>query len=70
MFARPIIVLNKDIRGWRHTLVHEMLHVAEPELAHGAVFEILVRRYVRIANRRRKIKARVEIPPSEEKHVE
>jgi hypothetical protein len=50
-FAKPIIVLNKRDKGYDKTLIHEMLHVAEPELNHGALFEILVRRYLRLARK-------------------
>lgn len=44
MFAKPVIILNsKSHLG--HTLVHEMIHIAEPKLNHGHLFETLVNRY-------------------------
>ena len=51
LFLRPVIVLNSGDRYWGKTLVHECLHVAEPTLAHGAVFDALVRRYYRLAKK-------------------
>jgi hypothetical protein len=50
MFAKPVVVLNKRT-PWGLTLVHEMLHIAEPELPHGKIFETIVRRYWRIARK-------------------
>lgn len=48
-FVRPLIILNSSDKKWAKTLVHEMLHVAEPELNHGKVFEALVSLYWRLA---------------------
>ena len=42
MFMRPVIVLNHTPR-WGRILVHEMLHVAEPKLPHGKVFDFLAK---------------------------
>lgn len=53
LFVKPVIILNRTSR-WHRTLVHEMLHVAEPELAHGPVFDHIVRRYSRLAQKTRK----------------
>jgi hypothetical protein len=53
-FDLPVIFLNASHKHWGRTLVHEMIHVAEPELLHGKVFESLVDRYWKIA--RKKIK--------------
>lgn len=50
LFLKPVIVLNSR-SSWKPTLIHEMLHVAEPKLPHGPVFELLVRRYWRIAQK-------------------
>lgn len=43
--ARPVILLNINNRKWEVTLVHEMLHIAEPMLPEGKLFESLVRFY-------------------------
>ena len=43
-FARPIIILNAG-RFWEKTLLHEMLHIAEPSLLDGRMFDALVERY-------------------------
>jgi len=43
--VRPVILLNSKYRRWGKTLVHEMVHVAEPHLPHGKLFEALVRGY-------------------------
>lgn len=50
LFMKPLIVLNGSA-PWGKTLIHECLHVAEPRLAHGTVFDKIVRRYWRIARR-------------------
>ena len=47
--ALPVILLNSGEKRWGLTLVHECLHVAEPALRHGKVFETLVQRYWKIA---------------------
>lgn len=45
-FALPIVVLNYfRPGGWGITLVHEMLHIAEPELRHGTAFNSIVNAY-------------------------
>jgi hypothetical protein len=49
IFSRPMILLNSSTKNWTKTLVHEMLHIAEPELAHGQLFDTLVQMYWRIA---------------------
>lgn len=43
--VRPVILLNCDQAHVGKTLVHEMLHVAEPLLNHGDIFEALVNKY-------------------------
>jgi hypothetical protein len=50
-FARPVIFLNADEKKWGRTLLHECLHVAEPQLPHGIVFEKLVNSYWRYARK-------------------
>lgn len=47
--AIPHIWLNTKYKRWGKTLVHEMLHVAEPELPHGKLFDTLVNTYWRYA---------------------
>lgn len=51
LFLKPVIVLNSGDRFWGETLIHECLHVAEPHLSHGVVFEKIVRRYFRLAKK-------------------
>lgn len=42
-FMHPLIALNTSKPGgWGKILIHEMLHVAEPELKHGDLYEALV----------------------------
>jgi hypothetical protein len=55
-FARPVIFMNMSGKRhrWAKTMIHEMLHIAEPELDHGVLFDGLVECYWRIA--RKKIK--------------
>lgn len=48
-FARPVIFLNRSTKKWMKTLIHEMLHVAEPNLPHGKIFDTLVNSYARFA---------------------
>ena len=48
IIKKPIILLNSNHR-WGKTLVHEMLHVAEPNLNHGKIFYALVDSYLRFA---------------------
>jgi len=50
MFMKPIILLNHQT-PWGLTLVHEMLHVAEPVLEHGKIFDGIVTRYWRYAKK-------------------
>lgn len=50
LFMRPVIMLNRA-SALGPTLVHEMLHVAEPTLQHGVLFEALVQRYWRFAKK-------------------
>ena len=49
--VRPVIFLNSAYKRWGKTLVHEMVHVAEPELRHGKLFNALVDSYWRNAKR-------------------
>lgn len=53
-FARPVIFLNASNKHWQKTLIHEMLHVAEPSLAHGKVFNSIVNSYMRLARNTKK----------------
>lgn len=50
-FQRPVILLNQTSSCWGETLVHECLHVAEPTLRHGDIFDALVTRYWRKARK-------------------
>lgn len=68
LFVKPVIVLNRT-SPWRRTLIHEMLHVAEPELPHGAIFDSIVRRYTRLAQKAHK-KIQKSKVVSEGSHVE
>lgn len=49
ILIHPVILLNITTRQWGRTLIHEMLHVAEPQLLHGELFETIVNRYWRLA---------------------
>jgi hypothetical protein len=49
-FTAPLVFLN-TCQNWGKTLVHECLHIAEPELAHGKLFEALVECYWRKARK-------------------
>jgi hypothetical protein len=51
-FMLPVIFINAGHKRWGKTMVHEMLHVAEPLLEHGAVFETMVNRYWKIAQKK------------------
>ena len=51
IYVRPVILLNSRYARWGKTLMHEMVHVAEPELSHGWLFDCLVERYWRIAKK-------------------
>jgi hypothetical protein len=54
-FVSPVIFLNLVSKhSWAKTLIHEMIHVAEPTLNHGVVFEMLVESYWRIARKKLK----------------
>ncbi len=44
-FAKPVIFINDTHKKWGRTLIHEMVHVAEPQLPHGRIFELLVNSY-------------------------
>ena len=48
LFVVPVILLNHE-KHWGKTLVHECLHVAEPALRHGEIFNTIVDRYWKIA---------------------
>jgi hypothetical protein len=50
--ARPVILLNASSKHWGKTLIHEMLHVAEPRLPHGKLFDTMVEAYWRSAKQR------------------
>jgi hypothetical protein len=50
-FAKPVIFLNAGNKLWGRTLVHEMVHVAEPLLPHGKTFNYLVDKYWQIARK-------------------
>jgi hypothetical protein len=50
-FVLPVIVINAANNHWQRTLIHECLHVAEPLLEHGVIFDTLVSRYWRIARK-------------------
>lgn len=51
-FALPIVVLNYfRPGGWEKTLIHECLHIAEPELRHGKIFDSIVEAYHRRAKK-------------------
>ena len=42
-FVLPVIFLNMSAKNhWVKTLVHECVHVAEPVLQHGVLFDGLV----------------------------
>lgn len=43
--VRPVILLNCEQNHIGKTLIHEMVHVAEPFLSHGKTFDALVERY-------------------------
>lgn len=53
-FARPVIYLAADNKRWPKTLIHEMLHVAEPSLPHGKLFTALVEAYWRYSKNTKK----------------
>ena len=67
LFVKPVIMLNSK-SPWFATLVHEMLHVAEPKLDHGPIFEKLVRKYIRLAKHKKVHHVSEGI--SEETHVQ
>ncbi len=50
-FAKPVIFLNDSYSRWGRTLIHEMLHVSEPILPHGRVFDAIVNSYWRRAKK-------------------
>jgi hypothetical protein len=47
LLRRPIILLNGTDNHWEKTLIHEMLHIAEPRLRHGKIFAALENLYRR-----------------------
>ena len=51
LFVKPVIILNSGDRYWGKTLTHECLHVAEPTLPHGPIFDKIVCRYYRRAKK-------------------
>ena len=51
LVVRPVILLNVAEKPWGKTLLHECVHVAEPELQHGVTFDALVEMYWRIAKK-------------------
>jgi len=50
-FVKPLILVNAEAPNKGRTLIHEMLHVAEPHLPHGRTFELLVNSYWRFARK-------------------
>jgi len=50
-FAQPVIYLAAGNKLWLKTLLHEMIHIAEPTLPHGVIFEMLVESYWRRARK-------------------
>jgi len=50
-FVTPVIFLNMSQKHWGKTLVHECVHIAEPQLPHGKVFNSLVESYWRFARK-------------------
>jgi hypothetical protein len=50
LFVEPVIVLNRS-SNWGFTLIHEMIHVVEPCLPHGSLFDHLVQYYWNRAKR-------------------
>ena len=53
-FIKPVIFINLGYKYWGKTLIHEMLHTAEPELPHGRIFNAMVDFYWRIAKKKLK----------------
>ena len=51
LFEKPVILLNQN-GPWACTLVHEMLHIAEPNLSHGKIFSHLTRIYWNAAKKK------------------
>ena len=52
LVVHPVILLNETQKNWGNTLVHEAVHVAEPQLRHGVIFDALVETYWRIAKKK------------------
>src|ERR1700676_4928892 len=48
-FSLPVIFLNASNKRWLKVLVHECIHIAEPSLSHGRLFDALVETYWRRA---------------------
>ena len=46
-FRLPLIFINASRKRWLKVLIHECLHVAEPTLSHGRIFDALVEAYWR-----------------------
>jgi hypothetical protein len=53
-FALPVIFINSSRKRWLRVLIHEMIHVSEPEMPHGKLFESLIDFYVRAAKNTKK----------------
>ena len=53
-FVLPVIVLNSSEKRWLRVLIHEIIHIAEPNLPHGKLFESLIKFYVRAAKNTKK----------------
>src|ERR1035437_1621960 len=51
VLVQPVIFLNSAYKRWGSTLVHEIVHVAEPSLGHGKLFDALVNHYWRAAKK-------------------
>ena len=53
-FVLPIIFINASRKRWLKVLIHECLHVAEPSLPHGKIFDSIVNSYTRRAKNEKK----------------
>lgn len=50
LFVKPIIIMNAKTPSVRH-LIHEMIHIAEPALQHGVLFDALEHQYWLLAKK-------------------
>lgn len=53
-FVLPVIFINAGRKRWLKVLIHECLHVSEPTLPHGKLFDALVKSYYRQATNTKK----------------